>query len=291
MTLIGIDIGGTNSRVGTVSPEGRVLVRAAAPTDAARGSAATITTLLDMIHQVLSDSHARLSGPSAIGIAISGPIDVNTGIVSNPYTLGGWPPTDIVSPFRAAFQGAVVIAENDANAAAVGEWRVGVGRGANRFVMVTLGTGIGVGFLVDGQIQRGSNGSHGEAGHLVLDPSGPSCYCGAKGCWESLASGTALSNRLKDPSHMDRADYSRAIEQIAHWTGLALVNLCAVFSPDAIAIGGGAGAQFDLMKDSISEVMHQHRRLIRTDVPVLAAQAGDDAGLIGAALLAKDRQG
>jgi len=74
--------------------------------------------------------------------------------VTNPYTLGGWPPTDIVSPFRAAFPGAVVIAENDANAAAVGEWRIGTGRGTNRFVLVTLGTGVGVGFVVNGKIQR-----------------------------------------------------------------------------------------------------------------------------------------
>ena len=291
MTLIGIDVGGTNSRVGIVSAEGRLLARAVAPTDAARGPAATISTLPDLIHQVLSDIQARPSGPLAIGIAISGPVDVISGIVSNPYTLGGWPPTDIVSPFRAAFPGAVVIAENDANAAAVGEWRVGVGVGKNRFVMVTLGTGIGVGFLVDGQVQRGSNGDHGEAGHMVLDPSGPLCYCGAKGCWESLASGTALSNRLKDSTGTDRDDYIHAIEQAARWTGLALVNLCAVFSPDAIAIGGGAGARFDLMRNSISEVMRHHRRLIPTDVPVLAAGTGDDAGVIGAALLAKKRQG
>jgi len=287
MTLIGIDVGGTNSRVGVVSSEGRLLARAAAPTDAARGSAATIETWLDLIRRVLDESHANSSDPLAIGIAISGPVDINTGIVTNPYTLGGWPPTDIVSPFRAAFPGAVVIAENDANAAAVGEWRIGTGRGTNRFVLVTLGTGVGVGFVVNGKIQRGRNGDHGEAGHLVLDPSGPPCYCGANGCWEVLASGTALSKHLKNSSDMDSDHHLCAIEQAAHWTGLALVNLCAVFSPDAIAIGGGAGAQFNLMEKKIAEMMQRHRRLVPTDVPVLAAQTGDDAGLIGAALLAQ----
>jgi len=257
------------------------------PTAAARGSAVTIETLLGLIRRVLSESHVSSSVPSAIGIAISGPVDVNTGIVNNPYTLGGWPSTDILSPFRAAFPGATVIAENDANAAAMGEWCMGVGRGTKRFVLVTLGTGVGVGFVVDGKIQRGGKGDHGEAGHLVLDPSGPPCYCGANGCWEVLASGTALSKHLKNSSGMDSDHYLRAIEQAAHWTGLALVNLCAVFSPDAIAIGGGAGAQFDLMEKKIAEMMHRHRRLIPTDVPVLAAQTGDDAGLIGAALLAQ----
>jgi len=124
MTLIGIDVGGTNSRVGVVSSEGRLLARAAAPTDAARGSAATIETWLDLIR---SGSSTRatpiLLDPLAIGIAISGR-STSTPHRDQSYTLGGWPPTDIVSPFRAAFPGAVVIAENDANAAAVGEWRI-----------------------------------------------------------------------------------------------------------------------------------------------------------------------
>jgi glucokinase len=288
MTLIGIDIGGTNSRVGIVSAEGQVLARVAALTAAARGPEATIDSLLGLIHQVLTEGRGHPMAPLAIGIAISGPVDVHTGIVSNPYTLGGWPPTDIVTPFRSAFLGATVIAENDANAAALGEWRVGVGRGTKRFVLVTLGTGVGVGFVVDGRIQRGSTGDHGEAGHLVLDPAGPPCYCGARGCWEVLASGTALSKRLQDSNGAD--GHRHAIEEAARWTGLALVNLCAVFSPDAIAIGGGAGANFDVMQGVLSAVMRQHRRLIPTDIPVWAARTGDDAGLIGAALLAQGQR-
>lgn len=191
MRAVGVDIGGTRIRVVLVEPDGRVVAREDAPTKAERGAAAVIETVSVLIRG-LADGGA----PAAIGVGISGPVDALTRIVSNPFTLAGWPPTDIRAPLASAF-GVPVVVENDANAAALGEWWTGAGRGAHRLVMVTVGTGIGVGLLVDGVVQRGADGRHGEAGHMVLDPAGPPCSCGARGCWEALASGTALQARAR----------------------------------------------------------------------------------------------
>ena len=201
-----------------------------------------------------------------------------------------------------------MVVENDANAAALGEWWRGAGRDAARLAVVTIGTGIGVGLLVDGTVQRKTDGGHGEAGHQLLDPNGPPCYCGARGCWEALAAGPALvrttiqdgalikRHRLSadDPGGIADAVINEAIagdahaevllDQMAHWIGVGLVNTIALFTPDTIVIGGGIGARcFPLMQPTIDSVLRHHRKLVPTTVAVVPATSGDDAGILGAA--------
>ena len=118
---------------------------------------------------------------TAIGIGVTGPVDHVSGVVDNPHTLPGWEGLDLPGVFTSF--GVPVVVDNDANAAALGEWWTGAR--ADRLAMVTLGTGIGVGFVVRGEVVRGPGGVHREAGHQVLDPNGLMCYCGARGCWSS----------------------------------------------------------------------------------------------------------
>jgi glucokinase len=305
VSVIGVDIGGTNTRVGLITSDGDILARHDLPTRPDRGGRAAVQQLSELIESLLSGCSATLDG---IGVAVTGPVDRETGIVNNPYTLRGWGPTNLAAALRKHFGVAVEI-ENDANAAALGEWWRGAGRASRRLAVVTIGTGIGVGLLVDRDVQRKPDGSHGEGGHHLLDPQGPPCYCGARGCWEVLAAGPALARTALEtdpPSLLDgiaREDHDaiadavitaalagnpsaiQIVDRIAHWVGLGLVNLVAFFTPDTVVIGGGVGARcFSLMAPTIASVLERHRSLIPTDVNVRVAETGDDAGLLGAAL-------
>lgn len=304
MSIIAADIGGTHMRVGLVAADGQILTRHVVATQPVRGSAAAILDLCELIDLLRSKSETRIS---AIGVAVTGPVDISTGVVDNPYTLAGWGPTDLVTPLRERF-GLPVAIENDANAAALGEWWRGAGRSASRLAVVTIGTGIGVGLLIDGTVQRKADGSHGEAGHHLLDPNGPSCYCGARGCWEALAAGPALVRTatadgaliarhglsVDNPASIADAVINEAIagdaqarallDQVAQWIGVGLVNTIAFFTPDTIVIGGGIGVRcFPLMQPTIDSVLRHHGKLVPTAVDVVPASSGDDAGILGAA--------
>lgn len=287
MTAIGVDLGGTNLRVAVVD-DGEILARRGRPTLPARGPSATLATVGDLIAEVDPGGEA-----SAIGVAVTGPVDVDSGVVRNADTLEGWPPTDLITPLADRF-GLPVVVENDANAAAVGEWWAGAGAESRRLAVVTVGTGIGVGLMVDGVIQRGVHNQHGEIGHHILDPAGPPCYCGARGCWEVLASGRALSRLAGGVDGATVAAAARAgdavalgqIDEIGRWLGLGLVNLTAFFMPDVVLFSGSVTANFDLMEGAIRTQMDAHRRLVPTPT-VTWAVAGrpDDAGVLGAAYL------
>ena len=294
MTIIALDIGGTNIRVASVAGDGTIHGRRTAPTESQRGTAHGVAAMIAMIEDVLGEVGSR--APQAIGVGVSGPVDHSTGIIANPHTLPGWEGLDLRGSLGARFAVPVVV-DNDANAAAIGEWWLGAGRGARRLAAVTIGTGIGVAFLVDGDVQRTPDGRHGEAGHHVLDPHGPACYCGARGCWEQLAAGPALPRLAADAGLevADGADLTAAARagdpramaafaRLGRWIGLGLVNITAIFCPDVVVIGGSVGAQHDLFGRQVAEAMAAHATMIPTaGVRVCAAERPGDAGLLGAA--------
>jgi glucokinase len=288
MTLVGIDIGGTQTRVGLVSRRGVLLASHRIATRPEYGSANLMKLVTESINSLINTESGSTNTPDrvSIGLGITGPVDVRTGIVTNPYTLTGWSQTDVLQPIRQAFPTATIAIENDANAAAIGEWWTGSGQGVDRFAMVTVGTGIGVGMMVKGAVWRRSDGRHCEAGHQVLDPNGPVCYCGARGCWEALASGTSLKHRLGNIDDLDHPIARDAIAEMGYWIGLGLVNICATFGPDRIAIGGGVSSLLSSLLPSIEQTLRNHRVMIPTDVPVGGAHHGDNAGMIGAAYAA-----
>jgi glucokinase len=218
----------------------------------------------------------------------------------NADTLPTWQNCSLVDGLSSL--GAPVVVENDADAAALGEYTWGVGQGCARFLYVTFSTGIGSGAILDHKLYRGVNGSHPEVGHSIVDPNGPLCYCGARGCWEMLASGTALATWFNDrrPGRPDGQSLSakeicalaeqgdalaqQAVQREADYLGLGLANLVTYFVPDVIALGGGVIKSWQLFQGRVQQVVRDNTRMVPSDqVRILPARLGGDAALLGAA--------
>lgn len=297
MKIIGaVDIGGTKIAVGAVREEGAVLARAEVPTATGRGFTAAMQDTGGMLREVLRRVDGAYAG---IGVACPGPLDPFTGILGTVGTLPGWEGGEIAAALEAQL-GAGVVVENDADAAALAEANWGVAKRSSRFLYVTVSTGIGVGMVFSGELYRGVDGAHPEAGHHVIDPSGPRCYCGARGCWESLASGPAMAawmgQQRPDAGDWDAARICelaregddlarRAVERVGYYIGLGLANLITIFAPDTVAIGGGMMKSADLFLPRVRDTIRE----IATQVPfektcITLPSLGPDAGLAGAAL-------
>jgi glucokinase len=184
-----------------------------------------------------------------------------------------------------------------------------VGQGSTRFLYVTFSTGIGSGTILDHKLYRGVDGSHPEIGHSIMDPNGPPCYCGATGCWEMLASGTALAAwyNARNPGNpgggpglsarqvcalAEQGDplAQSAVQREADYLGLGLANLVTFFVPDVIALGGGVIKSWPLFKERVQQVVTQNTRMVPSEkVRILPARLGDDAALLGAAQAWLDR--
>ena len=302
---IGIDLGGTQVRAALI--EGATLLaRAAEPTDAAGGPEAVLRQMQRLIAQV-APAGRDVQG---IGVCSPGPLDSETGTILNIPTLPGWdglPLRDIL----AERTGLPVVLENDGIAAASGEWRHGAGRGLRHLVYVTVSTGIGGGVVVDGRLLHGRRGMAGHVGHLPLAAEGPACACGAPGCFEALASGSALggaarkavrgqpesllSGRNPDAiTAQDVVEAARAgdglalrlLDVEARWLGLGFVALLHLYSPEAIVMGGGVAEGFDLLEAEVHATIRTRAMAAFRDVPVVKAGLGGNSGLIGAAALA-----
>jgi glucokinase len=293
---IGIDIGGTKILVAAVDAAGQIHSRKTYDTDSQRGFAVCLAELSESIRQVLADANWTADSLDGIGIGCTGPVSPANGTIHNPYTLPGWDGADIVSPLKQASRVPVRL-ENDADAAAAGEYYFGAGRGANPIVMVTLGTGVGGGILVDGQIHRGVNGEHPELGHVPVTPDGPECYCGSRGCWESIASGTAIGAAGKEFGFEDsravfaaRPGDSRAaaiIDRVINACAVATWTLLHTVMPERIILGGGIGeAHFDIFSNAMREQSSRATQVPKGRVEIVKARLGQDAGVIGAAALA-----
>ncbi len=293
---IGIDIGGTKTGVAVVDRSGVIRARVAMPTRSQRGFATCLAELLDSIRRVSKEASCSADDLCGVGIGCAGPVNPMRGTIHNPYTLPGWDDADIVTALREAL-GVPVLLENDADAAAVGEFWFGAGRAATPLAMVTLGTGIGGAMLINGAIFRGLNGEHPELGHIPVQADGPECYCGTRGCWESLASGTAIAaaglpfafadsravfvGAANDPNAA--AIVQRAVQatRTAAWT---ILHACA---PQRIIIGGGIGEEhFELFAHAMREQIAPATQVSARRVDILKAELGNDAGVIGAACLA-----
>jgi glucokinase len=215
-----------------------------------------------------------------------------------PHWKGENPVRDLSRTFEVS-----VAMENDADAAALGEAGWGAGQNKSRLIYVTVGTGIGTGLVLDGELYRGVDQSHPEIGHHVIDPSGPLCLCGFRGCWESLAAGPAMvswveNNMPKDYPHRDNLTAKRicelaqdgdelarqAVEREARYLGLGLANLVTLFAPDAIVLGGSVMKSAPLFLEEIRETICRCCRLVPYEKTELTlASLGEDANLIGAA--------
>ncbi len=305
--VVGIDLGGTNVRAGAVSLDGKLLAADIAPIKALRGPQYGLARITAVIQHVMDKAgpHTLLG----IGVGSTGPIDRERGMVQNPYTLPTWENVSILDPLRKHFKVPAVL-ENDADVAALGEAWLGAGRGVERLAAVTVGTGIGTSFIYRGQIYRGFQGLHGEGGHMLLDPNGPDCYCGGKGCWEMLAAGPAIgrlareaavkapglmqelagglenisANHMVDAARRGDPTALQVADQVGVYLAWGMVNLVALLMPETVVLSGGVMDSFDLFESSFRRVFYRHNVMAPVEqIHIAHAQLGSQAGILGAA--------
>jgi len=294
-----VDIGGTKIAAGMVNGDGRVLARAQVPTNADAGYRNAIDAVIQMLRDAEKKVGANITG---IGIGSTGPVYPLTGAIGDVNFFPNWNGENPVQDLERAFHVGVAI-ENDADAAALGEAGWGAGRNKSRLIYVTVGTGIGVGLIFDGKVYRGVDHSHPEIGHHLIDPSGPSCYCGFHGCWESLATGPAMESWMAanvPPNYPHGSNLSakricelaragdllaqKAVEREARYLSLGLANLVTLYVPDSIVLGGSVMNSADLFLDTIHKTIAASCHFVpyeRTEIAL--ASLGEDANLIGAA--------
>jgi glucokinase len=297
--IAAVDIGGTKMAVGVVNDDGRVLSRMESPTEAGRSYEDGLELVVSMLRKTLQEAGQRLDG---IGIGSTGPVNPVTGEFGDVDFLPRWRGKNPVQDLAGVFKVPVAL-ENDADAGALGEAGWGAGKNRSRLVYVTLGTGIGGGIILNGQLYRGVDGAHPEIGHHVIDPSGPPCSCGFRGCWEALATGPAMAawyqhERPADSKSPDSPSAKRicqlaqqgdllacrAVAREAYYLGLGLANLINLFTPDAIVLGGSVMKSADLFLDGIHKVIRQGCRFVPFEkTKLVLASLGEDANLIGAA--------
>jgi glucokinase len=302
-----VDIGGTKVAVGMVDDHGQVLSVIEAPT----GSDCDYADGFERIANMLQNS-ARAVGVeiSGIGIGSTGPIHPFTGEFGDVDFLPKWRGKNPVKDLAQIF-GVRVAIENDGDAGALGEAGWGAGRNKARLIYVTIGTGIGGGIILDGKLYRGVDQAHPEIGHQVVDPSGPLCSCGFRGCWESLAAGPAMVAWLEaakpaDYPHRTGLTGKRicelavegdplalsAVKREVNYLGLGLANLVNLFAPDAILLSGSVMKSSSLFLDGIREVIRQGCRFVPFEkTELLLASLGENANLIGAAMVWHHRYG
>jgi glucokinase len=279
---IGIDVGGTKCLGVVIDDSGNVVQQFRLPTPHAD---ALCDTLVEIV--------AQLGGASSLGIGVPGLISPEGVIRASPNLVGAKE-----LPLRQMVEdrlGKKVLVENDATCAALGEWKIGAAQGATDAWVITLGTGIGGGFIAGSVLQRGAHGFAGEVGHMVVDPSGPLCPCGRNGCWERYASGNGLSFLASGEKGEDvlsrakngAADAIDVVDTFARWVALGLVNLTNMTDPEVIVVGGGVIVSADVVMPRISHWFEQllYSPQHRAHPRLVAAQLGEQAGAIGAALL------
>ncbi len=293
-----VDIGGTKIAVGVVDDNGRVISRTQAPTDPDN-----YLSGLDAIANMLRETAQKAGvGITGIGIGSTGPVDPMRGEFGDVDFLPNWRGKSPVKDLEQIFKVSAAL-ENDADAAALAEAGWGAGRNRSHLIYVTVGTGIGGGFVFDGKLYRGVDGAHPEIGHQVVDVNGPQCSCGLRGCWEALAAGPAMvawiernspadythregitARRICELAQQGDAIAVKAVEHEAFYLGLGLANLINLFTPDAIVLSGSVMKSASLFLDRIREVIRSGCRFVPAEKAELTlAYLGEDTNLIGAA--------
>ena len=308
---LGVDVGGTKCLGVVVDEDGTLVTEARRPTP--HGDDA----LIDTLEEIVGDLSSSVDPGIAIGIGLPGLI-TTSGVLRSSPNLPGVVELDLAGRLGARLD-RVVRVTNDATAAAFAEWRVGAGRGVDDLVMVTLGTGIGGGVVAGGRLVVGANGFTGEFGHMVVDPNGPPCPCGRRGCWERYASGSGLAQlarveavgrrlpnvvamaggdaalvrgeHVQAAARAGDADAIAVVDKFARWVALGLVNLTNALDPAMFVLGGGLAEGADLYLGPIQRWFGEllYAPHLRPHPRLAFAELGAHAGAIGCALLAAER--
>lgn len=296
-TYLGIDLGGTGIKGGLVSRTGELLLEGSVRTPVERGRDGILQSLTSLIADLLQRTEAQ---PAAIGIGSAGRIDHRSGkVIYATDNLPGWTGTNLADIVSSRF-GLPVVADNDVNAAAVGEAWVGAVPGVRSFAFVALGTGVGGALVEEGRLLHGARGGAGEVGHFILHPGGFACNCRQFGCLEQYCSGTALtraakridsswsSRTLMEQCNLGDARAEQVIDGFVADLAAGLISIRNMFDPAVIVIGGGLiesrAVWWNRLRSAIAAATPK-------ELPLVPASLGNRAGIVGAAKLAMDRAG
>lgn len=310
--VLGLDIGGTKLAAGVVTPDGEALSFVVGPGGAGDDPAAGVKRLFALGREALTAAGVGASHISAVGIGCGGPLDPGRGVLVAPPHLPGWQDVPITAWARDEFDRPAVV-ENDATAAAVGEFRYGAGRGASDLVYLTVSTGVGGGAVIAGRLFRGTADNGGEFGHVTVDWHGRRCIgCGRRGCLEAYASGTSIAQRAREamgagepttlPADVTAADVAAAAAAgdplaVRIWDettlalGYGLTSIVNMFEPEVAVLGGGvteAGEQ--LLAPVRARVKADAMAAAAERVRVVPAALGRRVGVIGAAAAVWERE-
>lgn len=313
MTSIGIDLGGTNIACGLVSEEGKILYKKSAKTMAERPAAEIVADMARLALEVVAESGVK-EKVDFCGIACPGVANLETGCIEYSCNLPGFLGLNLVAEMKKLLPGFEVVIENDANCAALGEALVGASANCRHSVFITLGTGVGGGVIHDGKIHHGTNYAGEELGHTVIEYNGRPCTCGRRGCWEAYSSATALVKMTKeemgknpdsllwdvagksgkvdgrtafDAMRLGDEAARRVVDAFTGYLACGITNMVNIFQPDIIAVGGGISAEGETLLAPVRKILEkeEYSRHCQKHSVLRPAALGNDAGIIGAALL------
>lgn len=317
MYYLGIDLGGTNIVAGVVDEDGNIIVKASCKTNVPRPQEAICDDMAAVALKALESAGLTKNDINYVGIGAPGAVNSSTGVIefTNNFNYHNW---EIVKMMNDRL-GVDIYVENDANAAAYGEFVVGAAKDANDAVVITLGTGVGGGIIIDGMIYSGSNYAGAELGHIVIQHGGRQCTCGRKGCWEAYSSATGIINMTKEAiinpynnnsilckmiggdtskitgktafdAMLQGCDVGKAIvDEYISYLGCGIVNIINIFQPEILCIGGGVSRQGNVLLDPIKKIVEVERYTKHNahQTELCLCKLGNDAGIIGAAFLGK----
>lgn len=311
---LGIDLGGTNIKVGVVNDDYQILATHSVKTNIPRPAVDIAKDMVDASKVACSELGITLKDIERIGIGSPGMVDSKRGIIEFAGNLGF---TDVaLADMVERISGIPTTVENDANAAAYGEFVAGAGKGCKNFIAITLGTGVGSGIIIDGKLISGASNAIGEMGHMVIEVDGAQCTCGRKGCFETYASATGLIRMTKEAMEKDKdsklwelsnnGDHVSAktsfiamregdktaaevVDKYIKYLAAGVANAVNIFAPDVICIGGGVCHEGDALMNPLKELVlkEQFGGSERGNTKICRAQLGNSAGIIGAAFLNK----
>lgn len=303
---IGIDLGGTNIKGALVTPEGDVEAREVCPTEVESGPEGVADRIAELAGALRSKGNLPSGALTGVGVGVPGVTTAEGTVVLAPNLH--WRHVPFKKLLQARLDVRVEI-DNDASVAALGEAHLGAGGGCDSLFLITLGTGIGGGLVLNGQIHHGASFSAGEVGHMCMEPEGPVCGCGKKGCLEALTAGPAMVRYVRQALSGGEASSlagvknltpeavcnaaaegdgpaQAAVARVTRYLGIAVANLINVISPEVIAIGGGISAAGDLLMNPIIESAREYTLEGMFEYTRIAlATLGNDAGALGASRL------
>lgn len=306
-----IDMGGTNIKLGIIDEAGKIIVKKSIPTQSELGSQNILDRIEENTRKILKENDFSSEDIEGIGVCCPGPMDPEKGIIFDMPNVPGWKDFPILEQMQKRFPNVKILVDNDANAAALGEWWIDCNRESKNLVFYTLGTGVGGGLILDGKLYHGSTGVAAELGHVTILPDGPFCGCGNRGCLEALASGTAIVraaknmlkkfpesllaeseeltpeiiyNAAKQGDTLSKTIYNR----IGVYLGIAIAGIINILNPDTVVLGGGIAAAHEFFLPALkAEVKERAFESHHQTAEIKISSLGSYAGLIGAAALIK----